>query len=203
MMGSQGLVLSWIKFGIGTGLATCLIYPTIVFVPLPLPLTATLIAAFGPLLAIASIGLSYALRLHQDSLSAQLAPILNALGGALFSVMLLVQVAVDLRAEPERVSRQVEAIWLGLDVAWDAYVGLGTLLFALAMRKHPRFGSIFAISGAVLAVVFLALNLYTFPVPPANAGLIDLGPEVGLWYLAVTFQMWRSLPWAAQRASAT
>ena len=30
------------------------------------------------------------------------------------------------------------AIWLGLDVAWDAYIGLGTLFLALAMLRHPR-----------------------------------------------------------------
>lgn len=126
---------------------------------------------------------------------------LNALAGALFAAMALVQMAVDYSLAQEKISREVSAIWLGLDVAWDTYIGLGTLCFALAMLRHPRFGRVFAVSGLVIAVALLALNFYTFPTPPGEAGLVDLGPKVGLWYLAVTIQMWRSLAWARGRAS--
>jgi len=45
------------------------------------------------------------------------------------------------------------------------------------------------------------LNLATFPTPPAEAHLVDLGPAVGLWYLAVSIQMWRSLGWAKERSA--
>ena len=36
-----------------------------------------------------------------------------------------------------------------------------------------------------LSVVFLIFNIATFPIPPDAAGLVDLGPLVGLWYLVV------------------
>ena len=78
------------------------------------------------------------------------------------------------------------AIWLGLDVAWDLYGGLGSLLFGLCMLRDPRFGRWFGIPGLIAAALLLALNIATFPTPPANAGLVDIGPAVALRYLAVS-----------------
>ncbi len=96
----------------------------------------------------------------------------------------------------------MQAVWLGLDVAWDVYIGLGTVLFGVSMLRHPRFGRPFGISGIILGLGLLVLNLYTFPAPPANAGLMDLGPFIGFWYLAVSVQTWRSLGWAQAVADA-
>jgi hypothetical protein len=165
---------------------------------LPLPQLPTIIWPRGwPLLGLASLGLYRFLRLHQP-VSARLAAACNFLGGALFSTMLLVQIAVRLRAAGQPIDQQVVAVWLGLDVAWDVYIGLGTALFAWAMWTHPRFGRGFAVSGALLAVLLLAFNFYAFPEPPGESHLVDLGPFVGLWYLVVTLQMWRSLSWVRQ-----
>jgi hypothetical protein len=106
-----------------------------------------------------------------------------------------VQLAVKARLQGAKASPELVGIWLGLDVAWDVYVSIGTGLFALAMLKHPRFGKVFGGIGLVIAMFLLVLNLFTFPTPPADAGLIDLGPVVFLWYLVATVQAWRSLPW--------
>jgi hypothetical protein len=94
-------------------------------------------------------------------------------------------------------------VWLGLDVAWDIYIALGTAFFSAAMLYHERFGLIFAIPGFLIALLVVGLNIATFPVPPAKAGLIDVGPFVGLWYLAVTIQAWRSLRWAREHAQSS
>ena len=56
--------------------------------------------------------------------------------------------------------------------------------------------TLFAIPGLVLGVLVIALNLATFPTPPAEADSFDIGPLVGIWYLVVTLQSWRSLAWA-------
>jgi hypothetical protein len=56
------------------------------------------------------------------------------------------------------------------------------------------------IVGLVLAATLLGLNLFTFPTPPAEAGLIDVGPAIGLWYLAGTILMWRSISWVKDTA---
>jgi hypothetical protein len=70
------------------------------------------------------------------------------------------------------------------------------------MLRHPRFVAAFGVPGILIAAVLLALNLGTFPTPPADAGLFDAGPLVGLWYLAVSVQAWRSLGWAETRLTA-
>jgi len=191
--------LNAIRLGIVAGFFACFAYPLMVFVHLPKLATTTLAAGFGPALAVACFGLRRLLDLEKPRVSSTLGLMLNALAGALFSAMVLVQLAVGYSAGGDNPPAQITAIWLGLDVAWDGYIGLGTLCFAIAMWRHVRFGKAFAISGALIAVALLAFNFYTFPEPPKSAGLIDLGPGVGLWYLAVTVQMWRSLGWSRER----
>lgn len=171
-----------------------------VFAPLPLELTVVLASSMGPLLGCASWGLREFLTLHRRALAADLAVASNALAGALLTAMLLVQLAVGVRSS-EGPGRDAVSIWLGLDVAWDIYVGLGTLLFGLAAVRHPRLGRLVGSAGVVIAVGLLVLNLYTFPTPPAEAGLVDLGPAVGLWYLVVTVMVLRSLKWARSSAA--
>lgn len=200
---SNSIELRWVQVAIGLGIATSVVYPSLIFLPLPQLLTVSLAAAVGPLLGIASIGLYRFLRIHQPSVSAQLAAACNFLAGVLFSTMLLVQLAVRLRAAGQPIDQQLVAVWLGLDVAWDVYIALGTALFAWAMWTHPRFGRIFTVSGILLAALLLAFNFYAFPEPPGETNLVDLGPLVGLWYLVVTVQMWRSLSWVKQVAAAS
>lgn len=192
----SGVEMNWIGLAIGAGIATCIVYPALVFVPLPRLVTVTFAASVGPLLGIASVGLFRFVRLHQPSLLAELAAISNFAAGCLFTTMLLVQLAVRIRATGQVIDDQTKAVWLGMDVAWDVYVGIGTAMFAWAMRRHPRFGLAFTCSGLLLAALLLGSNLYAFPEPPGSSGLFDLGPFVGLWYAAVTIQMWRSLSWA-------
>jgi len=191
-----------IRLGIAAGFFACLAYPLAVFAHPPKLAATVLVACFGPALAVACYGLRRLLDWQKPLVLSAAGLWLNALAGALFSAMAMVQLAVGYSIGNREPPIEIRAIWLGLDVAWDAYIGLGTLCFALAMLRHPRFGRVFASSGVAIAVGLLALNFFTFPAPPASAGLVDLGPAVGLWYLAVTIQMWRSLSWA-QRLAAT
>jgi hypothetical protein len=190
--------LQAVKIGIIFGFVACLAYPLAVFGHLPKLATVTLVACFGPALGLACYGLRRLLDWERPTISSSLGLMLNALAGALFSIMAFVQLAVGYSANGDKVSSQFVAIWLGLDVAWDAYIGIGTVCFAVAMLRHPRFGAIFTVFGVGIGAGLLVLHLYTFPTPPQNAGLIDLGPALGLWYFVVTIQMWRSLRWATQ-----
>lgn len=187
--------IRWIRVGVVAGVWACLAYPAAIFVPLPLWMSAALAASFGPALALACVGLWRLIRLQQASVAAAAAAGLNAVGGALFTAMLLVQMAIGV-ATGDHTERPLQAVWLGLDVAWDVYIGLGTALFGFSMLRHPRFGWVFGGSGMAIALALLCFNLYTFPVPPAGAGLVDLGPVVGVWYFAVTLRTWQSLSWA-------
>lgn len=188
--------IRWIVAGVVGGLAASALYPLLLFTNLSAAVTATAAGLLGPAIGIGSLGLRQLIRLHSRSVTATLGAIHNALAGALFTSMALVQVAVRSYEVESPMSPRMIGVWLGLDVAWDVYIGLGTLFFACAMWRHPRFGWGFAVSGLALALAELLLNLYTFPVPPAEAGLFDIGPFVGLWYLATTIQTWRSLGWA-------
>jgi hypothetical protein len=188
-----------VRLGVVAGFVACLAYPLIAFVPLPMLATAAIAACFGPALAVSCYGLKGLLDLEKPIPSSALGLLLNALGGALFAAMALVQIALGNLVKDGKVFLALNGIWLGLDKAFDAYLGFGTIFFAVAMWSHPRFGRVFAVSGLAIGAGLILLNFYTFPSPPANAGLIDPGPAIGLWYLGVTIQMSRSLGWAKRR----
>ncbi len=188
-----------IQIGICGGFLACAAYPLAAFAHLPRTATVALVACFGPALGMASFGLRRILDLDAPRITSALGLLFDSLAGALFSAMGLVQMAVVSAAGGDRIANQMRAVWLGLDVAWDAYLCAGTCFFAIAMIRHPRFGRTFAFSGMALAAALLVLHIITFPAPPQNAGLVDLGPAIGLWYFIVTIQMTRSLGWAKQR----
>lgn len=190
-----------IRVGIAAGFGTCVVYPLLIFVTLPDALTATLASLMGPLVGISGWGLRELITLDRRRVSADLGAAGNALAGALLTAMLLVQIAAGMRAGGERVDPGLVSVWLGLDVAWDIYIGLGTLFFAFAMLKHPRLGAVLGSIGLVLALLLLVLNFWTFPQPPGEAGLIDVGPLVAAWYLAVTIMSLRALPWVRARTT--
>jgi hypothetical protein len=195
--------LNALRFAVVAGFIACLAYPLTAFVPLPMRMTAAVAACFGPALAVACFGLKGLLDLEKPTPSSALGMLLNALGGALFVAMVLVQIALGHLVTDRKVLLPLNGIWLGLDKAFDVYIGLGTIFFALAMWRHPRFGRVFAVTGLVIGAGFIFLNFYAFPSNPANVGFFDPGPVIGLWYLAVTIQMSRSMRWAKDRLSPT
>jgi hypothetical protein len=206
------LTLSWIKLGAIAGIITCVIYPLMIAVEMPRLLTVACAAAFGPLLSLASVGLYHLLKIHAKTVSVQIAAVANIIAGSIVNMMLVVQLAIAYSMEEyvknaddaatkatlEWVGKVVDKVQLGLDVSWDVFISVGTLLFAMNMLNHPRFGKILGGIGALLAILLLGFNLYSFPIPPANANLIDFGPFVGLWYLIISIQALRSLSWAKQ-----
>jgi hypothetical protein len=193
--------VAWARVGILAGLFACIAYPAAVFLPLPPIAQLVLGGGFGPALAIASVALARVLQTRRRAPSIEIAGLCNALGGALVTAMIVVQLAVRLSpvpiADPGLAHTLRLKIWdvvLGLDVAFDAFIGLGTVLFGLAMMRDARFGKIVGWTGvAVGGVLILGFNAWTFPVPPRDAGLIDPGPITGLWYLASVILMIRWL----------
>jgi len=206
------LELNWIRVGIITGFLTTIIYPLLIFVSLPKLLTIFLACFVGPLLSVASFGLYKFIKLHRETVTLQIATVSNIIASTIFNLMLIVQLArrigmggyldsVNNAAITEMlqwISKGVLTVQAGLDVSWDVYIAIGTFFFGLNMLTHPRFGKIFGGTGILLALLLLVFNLYTFPTAPMDAGLIDFGPFVGLWYLAVTVQILRSMKWVRE-----
>ena len=198
----SSFAIRWAQSGVVAGFLTCLIYPALIFMPSANLLAVVLAVFFGPSLAVASFGLRTVLSVRGRTIAADAAAILNTISGALFTTMVLIQLAEPMYTGVERAQPDIMSVWLAVDVAWDVYIGLGTILFSLAMFRHPRFGWPFSVSGIIIALLLLSLNLYTFPKPPANSGFFDAGPLVGLWYLAVSIQMLRSIPWVKRGSAA-
>ncbi len=206
----QHLTLRWIKTGAICGLLTTVIYPVLLLVKLPLLLTVILAVSMGLLLATGSIGLYHITKIFRKTVTLQLAVLFNILAGTLLNMMFMVQLTVRqymgayLNSATNDYSKEmilqvwkgVDKVQLGLDISWDSYIAVGTFLFALNLFRHPRFGVWFGGSGMIISVLLLALNYYSFPIPPAETGLIDVGPAVGLWYAATSIQALRSLEWA-------
>lgn len=179
-----------------TGLLADVTYVLASAVPLGDVAGPVVASLFGPLIACASVALYLLLASERATLAGQLAAVANVAAGALVTAMLLVQISVD-DVETElspAVNEAFEHVEFGLDLSWDVFLVAGTILFGLAMVTDARFGLRFGLPGIVVAGALYVLNFASFPTPPADAGLVDLGPLVGLWYAAVSVQalrIWR------------
>ncbi len=85
--------------------------------------------------------------------------------------------------------RSLRLIDLGLDVAWDFLIGTALVCWGLAMRKRSGLGMGWAVPCVVFGVALIGLNASTFPIPPANHGLFDIGPFIALFMLALAIRI--------------
>lgn len=186
------LVERWRLTGATTGLLAVALYMFLSAAGHDFPAKpgAAMAGLIGPLLACASIGLYQVLASQRATILGLLGAIANLTAGALLTAMLLVQTALDhaeeqtpgLTASTERI---FDHIHFGLDLAWDVFICIGTVLFGLAMVRRPGFGPVLGWIGVALAVALYVINFATFPEPPADEA-VDLGPLVGLWYAVVS-----------------
>lgn len=199
MGADAGTSLAWIRTGGVCGILSVASYLAAAFAPLP-DLGAYLAAfAFGPLLAIGLVGVRAALALERPGPLVDVAALLGVGAGFTVLIMLTVQQAIfastgraleragdSPAAETVRQVRAgLNAVHLGLDVAWDVLIAAAVVLFGLAMLRHRDFGRVFGGLGVALGALLLGFNLWYFPIPPGDAGSIDWGPFVALWALAV------------------
>jgi hypothetical protein len=194
-----------------SGFLAVLSYALISAAPLTSAQGLVVACVFGPALVCASLGLYHVLRAHRRTVSLDLGLVANVAAGVTVTLMLFAQLGLKRWFEvqfgagsTDSSERALQAAFeagnglqLGLDVAWDLFLSLGTILLAANMWNHPRFGRPLAVSGCVIAVALAIANLAVFPEPPGQAGSIDLGPLIGLWYLIVTVRLAMSRGWAA------
>ena len=171
----------WAAWSGASGLGALASYVALMAVPAPPPVQALLVFGFAFGLTVASLGLHLGVTRGVAPRLGLVAAVANTVAAGELAAMLLVQMAV--KAAVPKPGAAFTAIWLGMDVAWDLFVGAGTVLFGLALWRHPRFRPFTAGGGIVAGLLLLALNIATFPTPPAEAGLFDAGPFVGLWYV--------------------
>ena len=74
-------------------------------------------------------------------------------------------------------------VHLGIDLAWDMFLGVSLILLSVAIKGHPKLGIGWSIPLAILGVSVIAVNLYTLPYTPKSQGIFDIGPIIGTFMI--------------------
>jgi hypothetical protein len=183
------------------GLAALAVYLNAVlgWVALSQRLELALVLGIGPAFIVAVLSFGERLNRRLDSMVVRAATVFLVIGFALFTLMLTMQQALfaeyhrlrDLAASEEARAALRGPFFLanqsqlGADVAFDVFGALGIILFSIALFRVGRFARVVGAYGLLTAGGLLALNLWYFPVPPAEAGSFDLGPATSLWLIGV------------------
>jgi hypothetical protein len=161
---------------------------------------ALIVVSAWPIL---SIVYSYALycyvAVERESTANRLGFVFAVAGFATVLAMIVVQLAIgaaigeitsglDVQTT-EALTRGLRMVDLGLDVAWDILIGTALVFSGVAMRRRRGLGLGWGIPSAVLGVALIVLNAATFPTPPADGGLIDIGPFIGLFVMALAARL--------------
>jgi hypothetical protein len=174
-------------------------------------LVLALVFAIGPVAIMGVLGMHERLRATANPFTLRVATTYLVIAFALLNLMIVVQqmgfrqferlrsAATDAtaRAALETVFKGTNTVQLGIDVSFDVFYCLGVWLLSWIMYHDRDFGRLLGAFGMIAAASLLVLNLATFPVGPKDAGLVDLGPVTGVWWLLVFFRM----KWTAARAA--
>ena len=189
----------WTRLAGMTGILSIISYFGAAFMPVPDAVARLLAFAFGPLLSLSFVGIYRYMARQKDGPVLQSACVFGIVAGVMVTSMLVVQVGnnmvrADMLASAETQAakdsvllawRAVNRVQYLLDVVWDIFICLALILLGTGMVTHPRFGKIWGGIGILASVGLLFLNLLTFPFAPGEVGLVDLGPIVAIWMLAV------------------
>jgi hypothetical protein len=192
---ADSMANEWIKYGGWCGLTFSVVFMSMALLPMPDRLSTVLALIMPLFLLVGHVGLYHFLSRHRPAFTTQLAVILGICAPVLVSAMLTVQMSLvsymerfykplddALKADQINIWRAVDSVQLGLDVAWDMFILPTIILFSLGLMKHPAFGRVFGGIGLFLGIGGLVLNIWTFPTPPINVGLPDVGPFAVTWY---------------------
>jgi len=171
-------------------------YITVISFQFP-PTIVFLLGLIWPILSIIFAFVVYKyIAIQKQSLSNQLAFLFTSIAFTLVSIMISIQLAARTGMEETLANAQgnekdmlilfndsMRWIDLGIDLAWDMFLGLALIFLSLAIKGHPRFGIWWSIPAALLGIAVLVLNLITFPHPPDTKGIIDIGPFVGTFMI--------------------
>ncbi|MFC2096742.1 hypothetical protein ACFLSI_00265 [Bacteroidota bacterium] len=184
---SQQLLFGSICAIIGT-----ISYILAVSIQLP-PSIAFILVTFWPMTAIISayVGYKY-FALTKQSLCNQLSFLFAVIAFVLVYIMVSVQIGLkagigDLIANAEGNKKEMlslilastEWVHLGIDLAWDMFLGAFLILLSIVIYNHPEFKIWWSIPMALLGISVIVINLYTFPYTPESQGIIDVGPFIG------------------------
>jgi hypothetical protein len=166
---------------------------------LPDPIALGLAFSFPLLWIIAFMGLYQFLKAEKQSASLEIAYLFGIIGAAIACVLLVVQQAnfiwhaqameqvatEEAQALLKATFRGANRVQAGMDVAFDIFITISWFLFGVNIARSAHFNKLLGWLGCLIAAGLLTLNMITFPTAPAEAGLFDLGPFLGIWALVV------------------
>lgn len=189
----------WVVGGIAGVLAVACYILAITF---PWPNTqlgfsaALIIVSAWPILSIVyAFGLFSFVAVECDSAANRLGFVFAVAAFATVLAMIVVQLAIGATSDEitqglnEQTSnalrRGLRMVDHGLDVAWDMLIGTALIVSGVAIRPRSGLGLSWAIPSVLLGAALIVLNAATFPWPPADRGLVDIGPVIGLFVMAM------------------
>ncbi len=186
---------AWIRTGSLMGLTATLIYYGMVLPPVPDRLSEFLALIFPGLLLCGHVALFHWFNRKQPSALNQAALIFGIGAPVLLSAMVCAQMSMadymqrfyytldeEGREAQINIWRATDSIQLGIDVAWDMFILPTIVMFAILAFRHLPFGKIIGSLGVVIGIGGFVFNVWTFPTPPIDVGLPDVGPFAMAWY---------------------
>ncbi|MBX3381325.1 MAG: hypothetical protein KF805_14615 [Phycisphaeraceae bacterium] len=178
------------------GITATAVFLAKTLIPMPSFPHLLLCMSFGPLVIASTPGIARFLKRTRPSMLVDAGALFAIIAAAFHLAMVCVQ-STTLIVMRERINAADEAakaalrqilggvftVQLGLCFCWDLFIALATLLFCTVLWKRGTAAGILASVGALVAVAFLSMKLSTYPIPPAEAGLFDLGPGLGAWFM--------------------
>lgn len=185
-----------------SGVAGTLCYVAAIFLPMGERVAYAVVMAWPVLSIVFAYGLFRLLEAERESAANRLAFLFACLAFATLAAMISVQMAVRMGIAEEAAAAPpgdkglydpllaaLRLVDYGLDVAWDVLIGTCLAFLGAAIGGDRRFGRGWGWPASLLGAGLVILNLITFPHPPADAGLFDLGPFIGLFIIALSARL--------------
>ena len=169
-------------------------------ISLPIAIARTAFFLLGPFAIIGITSLASSYTPHEDfKMTQHVGHIFIVIAFGLWTTMLVVQQAgfsfyeanKEFITNAKEVFRLVNSVQLGIDISFDIFYCLGILFFSFSFLKLKGLGLLVGIIGVITSIGLLSLNMITFPHPPAESGLIDLGPYSIIWWVLIVIYIER------------
>ena len=209
MNDDPGLRKALVKTGCIAGIAVVVMYLAPKLLPLPDFLSTAFFIYQGPLLVVTFVGLFPFLSKPVPTVPVIIGTLFGVVAGVcrmLFAVVQITNLTYIRRSMAGAETPEKEQIWRdiltgvftvqnGIAYVMDFFLDWGVLLFGIAMWTHPKFGKTFSLLAFFVAGSHFLMKAYTFPMPPAAAGLFDAGPLVSVWAALVIVWTLRNISW--------
>ncbi len=170
-------------------------------VPMGTALEYAFIMSWPVLSVIFLFSLTQYIAIDRQSPASQLAFAFGSLAFAMVAGMISIQLAVKLGIEeyianaPQNeeflklIRRSTRLVDMGLDVAWDIFIGTALIFLSVALSRHHRFGIWWGLPAGLFGALLIVLNISTYPWPPNTRGLFDIGPFIALFLIALSVRL--------------